>query len=327
MESVEVDGLRITYERAGTGPPLVLLHGYVGDGPTLWRRQLETLSDEFTVIAWDAPGAGQSSDPPESFGISGYADALAGFIQELGLASPHVAGLSFGGILALALYGRHPAIPATLTLASAYAGWAGSSPRGGHPPSGTGDGPGGAAPRRVRGHPPPDHVLRGTPAEAVDEFGESMRTFRPTGFRALARASAESVREVLARVTVPTLLVYGGRDVRAPPRRRGPPRGDHRVNAGRPPGRWPRLQHRGPGGVQPGGPDLPPRPPPASVNQVATSTTTRTGSRSSSTRNPARWSSPTPRRTRPSQSSASPISFTCARSGVSLSGTVCVPGR
>ena len=36
-----------------------------------------------------------------------------------------------------------------------------------------------------------------------------MRTFRPTGLRTLARASAESVREVLARVNVPTLLVYG----------------------------------------------------------------------------------------------------------------------
>jgi pimeloyl-ACP methyl ester carboxylesterase len=37
MEMIEVDGLRITYERAGSGPPLVLLHGYVGDGPTTWR--------------------------------------------------------------------------------------------------------------------------------------------------------------------------------------------------------------------------------------------------------------------------------------------------
>jgi pimeloyl-ACP methyl ester carboxylesterase len=38
MDPVEAEGLRIAYERAGAGPPLVLLHGYVGDGPTLWRR-------------------------------------------------------------------------------------------------------------------------------------------------------------------------------------------------------------------------------------------------------------------------------------------------
>ena len=128
MELVEVDGLRITYERAGSGPPLVLLHGYVGDGPATWRYQLDGLSDAFTVVAWDAPGAGGSSDPPESFGTAGYADALAGFIAALGLETPHVAGLSFGAILALALYRRHPTVPRSLVLASAYAGWGGSLP-------------------------------------------------------------------------------------------------------------------------------------------------------------------------------------------------------
>ena len=128
METTEVDGLQITYERAGNGPPLVLLHGYVGDGRATWHHQLDDLSDEFTVIAWDAPGAGGSSDPPESFGTAGYADALAGFVAALGLDTLHVVGLSFGGILALALYRRHPGVPRTLTLASAYAGWAGSLP-------------------------------------------------------------------------------------------------------------------------------------------------------------------------------------------------------
>jgi pimeloyl-ACP methyl ester carboxylesterase len=217
VEAVEVGGLRIAFERAGTGPPLVLLHGYVGDGPTLWRPQLEALSDEFTVIAWDAPGAGASSDPPESFGISGYADALAGFIEALGLGPPHVAGLSFGGIVALALYGRHPEIPATLVLASAYAGWAGSLPAD-------------AVTQRLQQAialselSPDEFVARllptmfsdGTPPETVAAFGKSMRAFHPAGFRAMARASAESVREVLPRVSVPTLLVYGDQDVRAP---------------------------------------------------------------------------------------------------------------
>jgi pimeloyl-ACP methyl ester carboxylesterase len=84
MEMVEVNGLHIAYERAGSGPALVLLHGYVGDGPTTWGRQLDGLSDEFTVIAWDAPGAGRSTDPPERFGLDGYADCLAGFLKELG---------------------------------------------------------------------------------------------------------------------------------------------------------------------------------------------------------------------------------------------------
>ena len=74
---------------------------------------------------WGTPGPGGSSDPPESFGIAGYADCLAGFVAELHLSKPHVAGLSFGGVLALEFIHRHPAIPMTLILASAYAGWPG----------------------------------------------------------------------------------------------------------------------------------------------------------------------------------------------------------
>jgi pimeloyl-ACP methyl ester carboxylesterase len=217
METVEVDGLQIAYERAGSGPALVLLHGYVGDGPTTWRRQLDGLCDEFTVVAWDAPGAGRSTDPPGRFGLDGYADCLAGFLDKLGLDSACVVGLSFGGILALALQRRHPARSSALILASAYAGWAGSLP-----PE--------VAEQRLRqalaladGTPKafvdallPTMFSKTMPRETVDEFRASMQAFHPRGFRAMARACAEDVRDVLPHVDVPTLLVYGDRDVRAP---------------------------------------------------------------------------------------------------------------
>jgi len=217
METIEVEGLRIAYERAGAGPPLVLLHGYVGDGPTTWRRQIEDLSDEFTVVAWDAPGAGRSSDPPEWFGMAGYADCLAAFVDRLGLGRPHVAGLSFGGALALELYRRHPAVPMTLILASAYAGWAGSLPAD-------------VTEQRLQqalvlaelspdefvGALLPTMFSERTPRESVDEFRASMLAFHPAGFRAMARASAEDLRDVLPHIRIPTLLVYGDRDVRAP---------------------------------------------------------------------------------------------------------------
>lgn len=217
MEVLDVDGLQIAYERAGAGPPLVLLHGYVGDGPTTWRPQIDAFSDEFTVVAWDAPGAGGSADPPESFGIAGYADCLAKFLERLGVEQPHVAGLSFGGALAIAFCHRHPSVPRTLVLASAYAGWAGSLPDD-------------VAAQRLRqalalSELPPEEFV-GTllstmfsetaPRARVDGFGASMRSFHPVGFRAMARASAEDLRDALPHIGVPTLLVYGGRDARAP---------------------------------------------------------------------------------------------------------------
>jgi pimeloyl-ACP methyl ester carboxylesterase len=217
MEMVEVDGLQIAYERVGSGPALVLLHGYVGDGPTTWRRQLDALSDQFMVVAWDAPGAGRSSDPPERFGLDGYADCLAAFLETLGLDTAFVAGLSFGGTVALALQRRHSAVSSALILASAYAGWGGSLP-----PE--------VAEGRLRqalaladGTPEafvaallPTMFSKPMPRETVDDFHASMRAFHPRGFRAMARASAEDVRDVLPSVDVPTLLVYGERDARAP---------------------------------------------------------------------------------------------------------------
>jgi pimeloyl-ACP methyl ester carboxylesterase len=217
MKMVEVHGLKIAYERAGSGPALVLLHGFVGDGPTIWRRQLDGLSGEFTVVAWDAPGAGRSTDPPERFGLEGYADCLAGFLERLGLDTACVAGLSFGGIIALALQRRHAAMSSTLILASAYAGWAGSLP-----PEETeqrlrqalalADG----APEAYVAALLPTMFSKPMPRETVDHFRASMQAFHPRGFRAMARASAEDVRDVLPHIDVPTLLVYGDRDVRAP---------------------------------------------------------------------------------------------------------------
>jgi pimeloyl-ACP methyl ester carboxylesterase len=62
LDTVEVGGLRVAYRRAGAGPALLLVHGALGDSRD-WRRQLEGLSDELTVVAWDAPGCGGSGRP------------------------------------------------------------------------------------------------------------------------------------------------------------------------------------------------------------------------------------------------------------------------
>jgi len=218
VDEVEVAGLRIAYERAGHGPPLVLVHGFVGDARGTWGGQLEALSDDFTVTAWDGPGTGRSADPPGWFRLPEFADCLAGFVAALGLQHPNVVGLSFGGAMALELYRRHPAVPRTLILASAYAGWAGSlSPE--------------AVADRVRccldvaDLPPDDFVestlpsmfSRSSAPERVAPFAATVREFHAVGFRTMTLASAEAdLRPVLSRVSVPTLVLCGDRDTRAP---------------------------------------------------------------------------------------------------------------
>jgi pimeloyl-ACP methyl ester carboxylesterase len=127
MDTVRVGELEIAYRRAGVGPPLILLHGAATDGRS-WTPQLTGLADSFDVIAWDEPGAGGSSDPPDDTDLAGYADLLASFLDALGLARVHLGGLSWGGVLAQELCLRHPSLVGSLILADTYAGWKGSLP-------------------------------------------------------------------------------------------------------------------------------------------------------------------------------------------------------
>ena len=127
MEVLSAHGLGIAYERVGHGPPLVFVHGAAVDS-RMWGPQLAALADEFTVVAWDEPGAGRSSAVPADFTLPDYADCLAALIAALDLGPAHVAGLSWGGTVALELYRRRPELVATLVLADTYAGWKGSLP-------------------------------------------------------------------------------------------------------------------------------------------------------------------------------------------------------
>ena len=127
VQVVRTSGLEVAYERVGEGPPLVLVHGGTVDG-RMWQPQLAGLKDEFTVVAWDEPGAGRSSDVPADFGLPDYAHCLAALIEEIALGPAHVAGLSWGGTLVLELYRHHPELVATLILVDTYAGWKGSLP-------------------------------------------------------------------------------------------------------------------------------------------------------------------------------------------------------
>ncbi len=218
MESVEVGGRTVAYHRAGRGAPLLLLHGGWSDGRE-WRPQLEGLSDEFDVIAWDAPGCGGSDDPDGAMDMAGYSDAVAGLVAALDLDRPHLCGLSFGGGLALAVYGRHPGTVRSLVLASAYAGWKGSLAQAevdarlsrlgaelGRPPA-----------TWIDGYLP-GFFAGPVSAEAVDLVRSIMLEVRPAGTMAMLSAFADAdLRHVLPTVAVPALLLYGTEDVRSPP--------------------------------------------------------------------------------------------------------------
>lgn len=217
MDEVNIGGLRIAFQRKGKGSPLVLLHGGLSDS-RMWRRQLDELSDEFTVVAWDAPGCGRSADPPETFRLPDFADCFAAFIEEIGLVKPHILGLSFGAGLALELYHRYPAIPRSLILASAYAGWSGSLPSD-------------VVEQRLQqglkqSELPPEQVVKmwiptlfvkSVSNKVIEETAAIMSEFHPVGMRTMLLSFAEAdLRDMLPTIKVPTLLLYGEADQRSP---------------------------------------------------------------------------------------------------------------
>ena len=217
MDQVHVGGLRIAFQRRGAGPPLLLLHGLVCDG-RVWRRELDALSDTFTVVAWDAPGCGASSDPPAEFRMPDYGACLAAFVDALGLDHVHVLGHSFGSVLALELYRQRPACVRSLILVGAYTGWAGSlAPAeverrvqfASHFDPGSDDG---FDPATMRGL-----FSDVMPGDRAAELRQIMSEIRPAGTVTMAHALAEAdLRDVLPHIDVPVLLLYGDADERSP---------------------------------------------------------------------------------------------------------------
>ena len=216
VEVVRVKGLEIAYHRAGEGPPIVFAHGAACDART-WSPQLASLSDEFTVVAWDEPGAGRSSDVPAGFSLGDYADCLAAVIDALGLGPAHVAGLSWGGTVALELYRSHAHRVATLILADTYAGWKGSLPEdevrariGAYREMVASD--------DRRFDPTLPGLFAGEPAEEVLVLmAEMAADVRPASMSSALDIMCEAdLRDLLPRIAVPALLIWGEQDARSP---------------------------------------------------------------------------------------------------------------
>jgi pimeloyl-ACP methyl ester carboxylesterase len=183
----------------------------------MWRPQLSVLADEFTVVAWDEPGAGRSSDVPADYTLADYADCLAVLIEALDLGPAHVAGLSWGGTVALELYRHRPELVATLLLVDTYAGWKGSLPEAEVQARVEGarrmveaadDSFDPTLPGLFAGDPPTEFVPL-LQTMAADVRRQSMRT-------ALSLMAETDQRDLLPRIAVPTLLLWGERDARSP---------------------------------------------------------------------------------------------------------------
>ncbi len=99
--SAQVNGITLHYVKAGSGPLLVLLHGFPQYWYT-WRHQIPILSEHFTVIAPDLRGYGESEKPlhVSDYSAKTIAKDITGLIHELGFQKAHIVGHDWGGAVA-----------------------------------------------------------------------------------------------------------------------------------------------------------------------------------------------------------------------------------
>ncbi len=113
MPWIEVGRSDIYYQEAGSGPPLVFLHGNSSCGEA-WFQQFEAFASRFRVIAYDSVNHGHSSNSPRDEEEPDRADELEGFLAALGIERPSLAGNSMGGSTLIRWAARHPGEAAAL---------------------------------------------------------------------------------------------------------------------------------------------------------------------------------------------------------------------
>ncbi len=112
---LRVGGRQARYLKAGSGPPVVLVHGGASDSRD-WAGTMTALSHSYSLYAPDLIGYGLSDRSKEGYYFSEFSEFVLGFIETLGLEKPFLVGHSFGGSLCLEIALRHPEKVSKLTL-------------------------------------------------------------------------------------------------------------------------------------------------------------------------------------------------------------------
>ena len=116
-ESVKLHGHEVSYQRAGWGPLLVLLHGIAGSSDT-WNDVIEPLAEHYTVLAPDLLGHGESAKPRGDYSLGAYASGIRDLMTALGHDKGTIVGHSLGGGVAMQLAYQFPERCERLVLVS-----------------------------------------------------------------------------------------------------------------------------------------------------------------------------------------------------------------
>ena len=203
-------GVKLYYEKSGSGAPLLLLHGWGGRADS-FLPVTRDFSQARTVYAVDFPGHGNSPEPPAPWSVTEYMELIWAFIRRMDITGCDVIAHSFGGRVALLLAAEHPEAVRRMVLT----GCAGIKP-----PST------GKKTLRARAYKTlralaDNGLTRRLMGKRVDVWREKLvQKFGSADYKALSatmrptfnRVIAQDLRGVLPRIKASTLLIWGTED-------------------------------------------------------------------------------------------------------------------
>ena len=208
-----IQGVNITYQQAGNGPIVLMLHG-IGGAAAQFRAQLDGLADEFTVIAWDTPGYGDSDDPDGDWRIADYAERLAALLDHMTPDPVHILGQSWGGLLAQEFYRQYPERVRSLILSDTFAGSA-VRPEAQRNAilQGRLDALATKTPAEMASARLPMLVPDDAPEAVKQEIETMLAAIHPDGYRQAAIALHNTdFLDLLPAISIPTLVIAGEHD-------------------------------------------------------------------------------------------------------------------
>ncbi len=206
MATARVNGITIHYDESGSGPALLLSHGYSATR-RMWDAERRAFGDRFRVIAWDMRGHGDTDSPddPTQYSADLTVADMCGLLTHLGIRRAVIGGLSLGGYMSLAFHAAHPEMVRALVICDSGPGYRNGEAR---------------AAWNARAHDRARdletrglEVLQGRSVEAREAIRHH-RSAQGLAHAARGMLAQEDARVIdsLPSIRVPTLIVVGDRD-------------------------------------------------------------------------------------------------------------------
>jgi pimeloyl-ACP methyl ester carboxylesterase len=218
MPKVKANNITMNYDRQGTGQPLILIP-YLAADNACYAFQVADYAKHFTCISLDLRGTGETDKPEGGYSIELLADDVAAFMQALGLQSAHISGLSLGAVVGMWLAAKDPGKVRSLSMhspwpktdlyiATVLEGWRLTAKSLGSVPE-----------MVIRAIFPwcltPDlYAAKPDYIQALSDFVRSRpEQPLPSFMEQSSAVLAHDGEAQLGKITAPTLLTFGGRDL------------------------------------------------------------------------------------------------------------------